>query len=103
MACNEILKWLKMFVIFTLIIFFVWIGFEYLVFGLILTSNLFMLGFSVPSAIVYALLLGIAFATAQYVLSPKSPAGSSYMYSAPPEPVSRKRAKPKAKARKKRR
>lgn len=103
MECNELCKWLKIFVIFSLVIFLVWIGFEYLIFGVILTSNMYVMGISVPSAFVYALLLGIAFATAQYVLSPKMPHGTVCVSpQLPSSPVARK-AKPKKKAKKKRR
>ncbi|MFH1306133.1 MAG: hypothetical protein ABIH83_00545 [Candidatus Micrarchaeota archaeon] len=104
------LCWLKMFIVYAVIIFVVWAGFEYFVLGSFMATSMLIMGYSLPSAVVYGAILGIVFAAAQYALKPKlRKAPSPPAYRTPrfsySKPVARKKkqAKRKAKKKKKRR
>ncbi|MFA5108619.1 MAG: hypothetical protein WC492_03760 [Candidatus Micrarchaeia archaeon] len=73
---NGILKWLKMFLVWAVIILIIGMAFEFLVFGTFFGMNSFVLGMFIPSAIVYAVLIGVVFATAQFAMQPKMPCPS---------------------------
>ena len=64
--------WISKFAVFTVIVFVVLEAFEYVVFGDFLYFKSVLAGYEVASAIVFSVFLGIVFATAQYVLCPRS-------------------------------
>jgi len=100
---KAILSWVYKFVIFTLIIFAVLEIFEYMVFGgfLYFASNL--IGYILPTAILYSVLLGIVFATAQSVMMPGSTHPVRYVSVLPHVSASKSRASAKKKKKAKRR
>ena len=93
---NVLEEWFSKFVVFTVIVFVVLEVFEYVIFSELFYFESVLAGYTIPSAIVFAVFLGIVFATAQYVLSPRQ-ASYSPSYVSAKKVSSRKPAKKKAK------
>ena len=98
---NAIGNWMVKFVIFSLIIFAVLEIFEFMVFGDTLYFSSIIMGFVLPTAMIYSLLLGIVFATAQYVLMPGQVELKAISSSTRQAPRARPHSKKKSKRRKK--
>lgn len=104
MDCKEgFFKWFKLFVIWTVILLIAGFGFEYVVFNTVFFYKVIVAGFKVPAVIVYALLIGVAFSTAQFVLKPvprAMPSPPAYRQQAA-RPVAKAVKKPAKRKRKK--
>ena len=66
------MKWFRNFAIYAVLVFLVMEIFEYLVFGSILYFSSAVMGYAVPTAILYSVLLGIVFSVAQCLFVQKS-------------------------------
>lgn len=92
-------RWIKNFVVSTLVIAMVWGGLEYLRLGGLRNDTILVLGATFPKLAFISLFLGVVFATAIRVLNiqPKSAQARTTALTAPPKPA------PSAKKRKGRR
>lgn len=72
MGSNMVQRWVANFAVSTIIVFIVLEAFEFAVFGGLLYFSSTLGGMVLPTAMVYSILLGVVFGTAQYVLSPSS-------------------------------
>ncbi|MFH0927042.1 MAG: hypothetical protein V1822_00500 [Candidatus Micrarchaeota archaeon] len=96
-------KWARKFVVSTVAIFVLLEVFEYAIFREILYFSSSIAGMRLPTAVIYSVFLGIAVATAQYVINPGAQDYSEAVAARPIQKAAAKNARRKKKAKRKKR